>query len=176
MILAGVTGKAGAGKDTIADCLVREHGFTKLSFAGPLKAMLAAAGMPEPASRADKEKPLPGFDFSWREAAQKLGTEWGRSLDSDIWVKLVEQQLVDLLDRDYRYVLSDVRFENEAAMIRRLGGTMLFVHGRAADLGANAGHASEAGIEFYPSRDHLIDNSGGISFTMMQVRSALELA
>lgn len=176
MQIVGITGKAGAGKDTIADYLVQTHGFTKLSFAEPLKAMLAAAGMPEPTSREDKERPVAGFDFTWREAAQRLGTEFGRGLDPDIWVKLVEQRLRRALlepGGSRRFVLSDVRFENEAAMIRRLGGTMLFVHGRAADLGANAGHASEAGIEIYPTRDRLIDNSGTLRFTEEQVRSAL---
>lgn len=180
MMLVGVTGRAGAGKDTIADYLVRGHGFDKLSFAAPLKAMLAAAGMPEPANREDKEKPVPGFSFTWREAAQTLGTEWGRRRDPDIWVKLVEMQirrtvtLYAAYPDQVRFVLSDVRFENEAAMIRSLGGKVLFVHGRAVDLGESAGHASEAGIAF-TSRDFLIDNSGTLSLTLAQVRAALDL-
>jgi hypothetical protein len=176
MILVGITGKAGAGKDTIADYLVREHGFTKLSFAGPLKAMLAAAGMPEPADRAVKELPVEGFDFTWREAAQKLGTEWGRGLDPDIWAKVVEQQ-IETLAGEWRpslsrFVLSDVRFENEAAMIRRLGGKVLHVTGRAVELGANAGHASEAGVAF-AGGDIEINNSGDLAETLTDVRYAL---
>jgi hypothetical protein len=178
MILAGMTGKAGAGKDTLADYLVREHGFTKLSFAGPLKAMLAAAGMPEPASRELKEMPVPGFDFTWREAAQKLGTEWGRALDAEIWTKVVEQRiareaaLYSLPGTGPRFVLSDVRFENEAAMIRRLGGKVLHVTGRAADLGANAGHASEAGIAVVEG-DIEIDNSGFLDAAVLQLHYGL---
>lgn len=39
MILVGLTGNAGHGKSTVADYLVKEHGFQRLSFAGPLKAM-----------------------------------------------------------------------------------------------------------------------------------------
>lgn len=178
MILVGLTGRAGAGKDTIADRLVEVHDFTKLSFAAPLKAMLAAAGMPEPMNREDKEKPVPGFDFTWREAAQKLGTEWGRALDENIWIKLVEQhirymsRLYGAYPHQVRFVLSDVRFENEAAMIRRMGGKVLHVAGRAVDLGANAGHASEAGVTLADG-DYLIDNSGDIGFTMNQVAAAL---
>jgi len=179
MQLVGITGRAGAGKDTIADYLVHEHGFTKLSFAGPLKAMLAAAGMPEPADRAAKELPIPGFGFTWREAAQRLGTEWGRALDPDIWVKVIEAQILQaqILNSAYetncRFVLSDVRFENEAAMIRRLGGKVLFVHGRAVDLGANAAHASEAGIAFAQGLDSLIPNSGSLDDLFSEVRYAL---
>lgn len=40
MIVIGLTGYARAGKDTVADILVRDYGFEKRSFAGPLKKML----------------------------------------------------------------------------------------------------------------------------------------
>lgn len=181
MQLVGITGRAGAGKDTIADYLVSQHGFTKLSFAAVLKTMMHAAGFPEPANREDKEKPIDGFSFTWREAAQKLGTEWGRALDQDLWVKVMERHLQNAANlyaatpNHARFVFSDVRFENEAAMIRRLGGKMLFVHGRAADLGANAAHASEAGIELHPNVDLTIDNSGDLNWTRVLVNLALDL-
>jgi hypothetical protein len=175
MILIGMTGKAGSGKDTAADCLVREHGFTKLSFAGPLKAMMAAAGMPEPADRDAKEQPIPGFDFSWRRAAQRLGTEWGRGLDPDIWVKVMAQQIQqrNAVGGIVRIVLSDVRFDNEAAMIRRLGGKVLHVLGRAAVLGEDAGHASEAGVFFDRTQDRHISNSGSLDDLFSEVRYAV---
>lgn len=175
MILIGMTGKAGAGKDTLADYLVQNLGFTKISFAGPLKAMLAAAGMPEPADRAAKELPVPGFTFTWREAAQKLGTEFGRALDADIWTKVVEQRIIrdrELPQHVSRIVLSDVRFENEATMIRRLGGKVVHVIGRAAELGANAGHASEAGVYAQPD-DRIIDNSGNLLTAKTQLVATL---
>ena len=159
MSIIGFTGKAGSGKDTAADFLVREFGYTKLSWAGPLKAGLTAMGFPEPANREAKEDLIPGFSFSWRQAAQHLGTEWGRALDPDIWVKVVEAGLKS----NRNYVISDVRFENEAAMIRRNGGMVIHLLGRQADLGAAAAHASEAGVQFYPSTDVIIENSGSIA-------------
>jgi hypothetical protein len=170
-MLVGITGPAGSGKDTVADYLVREHGFVKLSFAGPLKAMLAAAGMPEPADRALKEHMVPGFTFTWREAAQTLGTQWGRALDPEIWVKVVEQRLLSAAP-SARYVLSDVRFENEAAMIRRCGGTVLHMTGRAADLGVNAAHASEAGIAVF-AQDWVVANGGALENTFRRVDQIL---
>lgn len=42
MNVIGLTGLPGSGKSTVANYLVREHGYTQLSFAGPLKDMLRA--------------------------------------------------------------------------------------------------------------------------------------
>lgn len=36
-MIVGVCGKAGSGKDTIADILVKDHGFVKVAFSDPLK-------------------------------------------------------------------------------------------------------------------------------------------
>jgi ribose 1,5-bisphosphokinase PhnN len=164
-ILIGLAGPAGAGKDTVADYLVEKHSFQKLSFAGPLKAMLAAGGMPEPQDRALKELAIPGFDFSWRQAAQSLGTEWGRELDPDLWIKLVEKRIASidnvLSSRGSRIVLSDVRFVNEAEMINRMGGSVVHILGRQADLGLAASHVSEAKL-MIEDQDLIIDNRGDI--------------
>ena len=157
-ILVGLTGRAGSGKDTVADWFVKHHKFKKMSFAQPIKVALSALDMPEPADRERKEQPIPGFSFTWREAAQKLGTEWGRSLDENLWVKLVQKRLHIAMSN---VVISDVRFENEAAMIREMGGTILHIQGRQASLGENAIHVSEAGIELH-IEDIVVDNRGSI--------------
>lgn len=152
--LIGITGKAGSGKDTVADYLVSEHGYTKISFAAILKNMLRVAGLPEPANRDDKEKIVDGFEFSWRDAAQKLGTEWGRSLDTNIWVKLT----MNSLDPFKKYVISDVRFDNEAEAVRK-SGCLIHLTGREIDMGELSNHPSEAGVSFH-NTDYLIYNSG----------------
>lgn len=172
MSIIGFTGKAGSGKDTCADYLVAKYGFVKLSWASPLKAGLAAMGFPEPCDRADKERVIPGFDFTWRQAAQTLGTEWGRALDANIWVKVAER-IIAAAPAGTNFVISDVRFENESAMIYSLRGTVVHLEGRQADLGALAGHVSEAVLpirldsytlvnsgsieELYSDLDHLVE-------------------
>jgi len=172
MKIVGIAGRAGSGKDTVADFLVARYGFTKVSMAGPLKSALATLGFPEPFDRGDKEKLIEGFNFTWREAAQKLGTEFGRALDPDIWVKIMAQRFRRASDR---IVVSDIRFENEAAMIREAGGRMLHLTGRFAELGANAGHSSETPLEVLSSVDGMIDNSGDFEWTKQQVTSYLGL-
>ena len=42
MIILGISGKAGSGKDTVCDYLARQHGFHKVSLAAPLKSMVSA--------------------------------------------------------------------------------------------------------------------------------------
>lgn len=178
MIVLGTAGPAGAGKDTVADYLVAHHGFIKLAFAGPLKEMLAVIGMPEPYDREKKEQPVPGFDFTWRQAAQFLGTEWGRGLDPDIWVKIIRMRIEHLeklrCGEKARIVLSDVRFENEAAMIRGMGGRVVHLRARGGLSGATAGHASEGGLQAAES-DYNVNNGASIEYLFAQVEAIIAM-
>jgi hypothetical protein len=167
-MIIGICGRAGSGKDTAADYLVSKYGFVKLSFAATLKNMLAVAGLPEPANRDDKEKIIDGFTFSWREAAQKLGTEFGRELDPDIWVKLTAK----VINPTVNYVISDVRFENEAKMVRE-HGFLLHLEGRQVNLGSNSGHASEQGV-LQGLNDWRIVNDGSINKLYLDILHMIE--
>ena len=168
-MLIGLTGKAGAGKDTAADILCAEYGFTRLAFASGLKTMLASIGFEEPC-RADKEKQIPGFAFSYRKAAQELGTEWGRSVDPDLWVKLLERKLLSM--GAGHFVITDVRFKNEVRLVQKLGGRVIEIQGRQSDLGSRSKHASEAGL---PEKDIdlVIQNSGSIAELKLKLCRAL---
>jgi hypothetical protein len=143
-MIIGICGLAGSGKDTAADYLVARYGFEKISFATIMKKMLAVAGLPEPTNRDEKEKLVEGFPFTWRHAAQTIGTEWGRMcLEEDIWVKLTMNSLDDAKD----YVVSDVRFDNEAKAILAKGGINIKLTDRKVDLHSGAAHASEKGLQ-----------------------------
>lgn len=164
MRLVGITGKAGAGKDTVGRWLNACRYYECYAIAQPLKAGLAAMGFPEPSDRDEKETIINGFDFSWRDAAQKLGTEWGRNLDEDIWLKLAEQKIKN----SSRLAITDLRFENEAAMIRRHKGIILHITGRGVELGKLSAHASETGLR-KQLLDYEIDNSGTEDFLFFQL-------
>lgn len=168
MKIIGVCGLAGSGKDTVADYLVAKHNYTKVSFAAILKDMLRVAGLPEPTNRDDKEKIIEGFNFSWRHAAQTLGTEYGRvCLGENIWIDLTMKSLRE----DGKYVVSDVRFENEATAIRNVGN-LIHLKGRGANLGELSAHASEAGVA-YKSGDVLISNDSSMELLYAGVELAL---
>ena len=151
MIIIGLCGLAGAGKSTAARHLVERHGFVRRPFAALLKGMLRyllhAQGVPagdvERMVDGDlKEVLSPHFGGRTpRLAMQTLGTEWGRALSPDLWVNAWARS-IDGLER---VVADDVRFENEASTVRRMGGSVVKVI-RPGVTALAGDHASEAGV------------------------------
>ena len=82
--LIGFCGAAGAGKTHAATLLARDWGYSRVRFAGPLKAMLHALGLTEAdTDGAAKDQPADLLGGRTpRHAMQTLGTEWGRALIS----------------------------------------------------------------------------------------------
>ena len=123
--LVGICGHIGAGKSTLAKGLT-DDGYRVASFATPLKRMLVALGLPlecltDPAL---KEKPHQLLMMRTpRKAMQDLG-DWGRQIHPDFWVNIAK---MEYLAQEVNTVFDDVRFDNEANMIRGLGGAMIRV-------------------------------------------------
>lgn len=147
-MLIGLTGFAGSGKTTCAQLLEREHGFARLKFTTPLRAMLAAAGLTQAQLDGDqKHQPLAGWcNRTPRYIMQTLGTEWGRKLiGEDLWVNLLVEKAEALLHSGQSVVVDDVRFLNEARALRQLGGSIyrvLRIHSPLAT-GCASDHPSE---------------------------------
>ena len=166
MVIIGFTGPAGCGKDTAAMALVRTLGFTRLSFATPIKQALDAMFGWHPGNWEDREWKetinLP-FSHSPRRLAQTLGTEWGRNLDPDLWLKLMERQLHEVTKKgsvQWRgIVIPDVRFPNEATWIHSHGGQVIDVTRILSDKVAT--HSSEDGLTF-EHIDYNLANAGGV--------------
>lgn len=148
MKLIGLTGAAGSGKDTAVDYLVDRYGWRKVSFAQPLKDGLCAmlGWSPEQLNdREWKETPLPSIGKSPRQLMQTIGTEWGRELvHPDLWLILARARITKYLECGCDVVVSDVRFDNEAELIRSMGGTI--VHISRAGIAGVTPHASESGV------------------------------
>jgi len=149
MRLIGLAGPAGSGKDTIADYLVETYDYDKMSFAAPIKDALCAMFNWDPSKLNDrewKEAVLPDIGKSPRQLMQTLGTEWGRNLvNPHLWLIIAKGEIEYAQHHDFDIVVSDVRFENEAKMIREMGGVIW--HIERDPKAAKMAHASEAGVE-----------------------------
>jgi hypothetical protein len=168
--LIGLVGYAGTGKDTVRQLLESEHGFVGLAFADPIRQMLRALfsenGIDEKYmdDRAFKEATIEDLlteqPLSYRHMAQTLGTEWGRNLSPDFWLQIAGAFIADQRRRgERRFVVSDVRFVNEAQWIKDAGGELWHIHRPSAS--PVRAHASEAEIALIEV-DRVVNNSGSI--------------
>ena len=81
-MIIGLTGFKGCGKSTVAEIMRENYGYSRHSFAQPIKDMLEAMGLTkeELYNPKLKEIVIPEFGKSPREIMQLLGTEFGRSM------------------------------------------------------------------------------------------------
>jgi len=134
-MIIGICGLIGSGKGTVADHLIDQHNFKKISFADKLKDAVAEMfdwprHMLEgvtPQSRDWRERP----DAFWsneldslitpRYVLQVFGTECMRQGFYDgIWVSLVKKKIQE--NPTINWVIPDTRFPNEVDMIKSVGG------------------------------------------------------
>ena len=126
--LVGLLGRAGSGKSLAADYLIERHGYVRTKIAGGVKTMLRSVGLTyEQLEGSEKELPLAMLGGQTpRMAMQTLGTEWGRNtIWSGIWLNLWRTEVEALLKAQKRVVVDDLRFPNEVALVRELGGLSL---------------------------------------------------
>lgn len=144
--LLGITGKAGSGKSTAAQTLI-DAGWHRVKFADPLKAMLRAIGLTDRHIEGDlKEEPCDMLcGMTPRHAMQTLGTDWGRwKIGPDLWTNAARREIALAMSHGLSVVVDDVRFENEADVIRAMGGMVLRLDREGSGAGS---HVSESGVK-----------------------------
>jgi hypothetical protein len=205
MTIIAISGFIGSGKDTVAEYLVRERQFQRESFAGALKDAIAKIfdwdrtlleGQTKEA-RQWREQVDPWWSqrlniphLTPRWILQYWGTEVCREgFHDEIWVATLEKKLIN---KKNNIVISDVRFPNEFAMLRRLNARLLWIrrsplpdwynHAILANQGvvdsmryleSNKIHASETswvGQKF----DYIIDNDLTIADLYYYIDNLLE--
>ena len=173
-MLIGLCGAAGSGKDTVASMLRESGGFYRVAFADPLYEMVAIVTglLPEDLQdREIKEAEIDWIGRSPRQLLQTLGTEWGRNTVSEsLWIDLGMRRISQFLAAGRNVVVTDVRFDNEAAAIKAAGGSIWMVlRGEGCVRGVSMRHASEAGIA-----EVLIDKRIGNWGTLARLRQTVE--
>ncbi len=201
-MIIGICGFIGSGKDTVADYLVNFHEFRRESFANTLKDAVSAVfgwdrtlleGRTKEA-REWREQVNPWWaerldmpELTPRLMLQLWGTEVCRKgFHDDIWIASLENKLRTSKDN---IVVSDCRFPNEIASIRKSGGKIVWVqrgelpawYNLAVDankghnlaiqelkrIGVHASETSWVGTEF----DNIIDNNGSIDDLYSQIKN-----
>ncbi len=160
----------GSGKTAFANALEAD-GYVRVPFAGTLKEMVAvlleAVGY-SPDLVAEllserKEVPLDALGgITTRRLLQTLGTEWGRALMPDVWLRCWQGRVEAALAAGKGAVADDIRFANEAEAITAIGGAMVRIQRPAADCRGDAlvlAHASEGGLEQWPFDAEVLNNA-----------------
>ncbi len=156
-MLIGFAGKARAGKDTAAKFLCDEYQCLHYYFAKPIKESIKIMFQLTEEQEHNKEVAIEPWGISPRTMYQRIGTEVGRSLDPNIWVKNAEIFVNKNPGRTV--VISDVRFSNEAMWIRNRGGVVINIIRKDSPKITEHGHASEHGM-VEKDYDFTIHNNG----------------
>jgi len=169
--IIGLIGRARAGKDTVAARLVEAHGYVRVAFADALREVaLAFDPIIVPVETASPAHPWAAArlseiinQYGWEEAKdrypevrrtlQRLGCAI-RDQDRDFWVRIVHGKIND---ETRPVVVSDVRFANEATMLRQLGGRLVRVV--RPGLAATDTHVSETALDRWPTYTVLYNDS-----------------
>lgn len=167
-----------SGKSTVASYL-NGMGYRCLPFAAPIKEMTrtfltqmgySATDALELTEGDRKEQRLQGLGVTARHLMQTLGTEWGRScVTPEVWLTCWRRAAVDNLNRGVDVVVDDIRFPNEADLVRSLGGELWCIERSEAQ--RTTPHASEGGLDDYPTFDRRIANNNSLLSLHGQVRT-----
>ncbi len=102
-----------------------------------------------------------------RRLLQWWGTEYRRRQDPDYWVKAWESAYRQLQSTIRHILVDDVRFPNEAQVIRRNGGVLVRVE-RAGFNGAND-HSSENSLDDFDGWDLVLSNDSSLEAFLKKI-------
>jgi formylmethanofuran dehydrogenase subunit D len=159
----GISGKKFSGKNTLADHLTKNYGYEQIAYADPLKEIGKIFGFTNEQLYGSKKEEVDNFwETSSRNFLQKVGTDLFRNhsniispkMGQDVWINIVKKKIQEHPNKCF--VITDVRFPNEAQLVKDLGGIVIKLQ-RDSDYIDN--HPSEALIDSLPS-DYQFENNG----------------
>ena len=180
----GLAGRLGSGKTELAR-ICEEKGYTRLYFALPLKQLVAdliGVGLGDINGLNNVEKDYNFGDKEYeiisvrtsipldnvreemskhkfktvRQVLQVIGTDLIRENNKDWHVNEIRK----MVQKDRDYVFDDVRFPNELALIRELGGICWYIVRPKLDNVSN--HISETSIRWQDCGTYVIINDGDL--------------
>jgi hypothetical protein len=175
-MIIGLSGYARSGKDTVAGMLMGIHHYKQAAFADKIRELLFAM---DPLIMHD------GRDFrlqdiveskGWEEAKtqhpevrrllQDLGVGGRELLDDSVWINAA----LNSFKEDDKVVVTDVRFKNEAARIKNLGGKIWRIN--RINVGPANDHISEIDLDDW-GFDGVITNNSDMPNLIKQIRALI---
>ena len=169
-MIIGLIGYAQSGKDTVAEILVNKYGFNRKAFADNIRKFLYEMNYDGVRFAVDsvgwdRAKQMPNI----REALQNAGVAARTILGEDVWVDAVMKEI----DSYSNYVITDVRFKNEATTLKLLGAELWRIE--RPGVGPVNQHISETELEGL-SADRTLLNGGTLDELEMLVKIRLDSA
>jgi hypothetical protein len=164
-LILGVGYQKRSGKDTMANYLVENHGFVRMSFADPLKEACRIIYLlnDEQLYGDLKEVIDPRWGKTPRELMQLTGTEAIRDqVDDKVWIKNLEYRVAEYAatNPNGRVVVPDMRFINEIYCIKDMGGYAGKINRPDVEINDFSQHQSELELKLFTGFDFKLDNSG----------------
>lgn len=160
----GVTSQV--GKDTAADYIETKYpGAKRVAFADKLKKIamdLFGLSWEQCYGPVEiKEAVDPRYGLTPREILQGIGEKM-REIYQDIWVDTVFYTTIpELREQGYsKFVISDVRYPNEADTIHDRGGVVVKIERDAGGVSVGADHSSETAMVDYKLYHKIMENNG----------------
>lgn len=161
-------GRARSGKDTVGARLVARFGYTRLAFADPLKEMALEINPWVPTSyRVVVRLQRLIADVGWEYAKEnypevrRILQHTGQTIrdrDPDYWVRVLDDRLMTAVP----CVVTDVRYPNEVALLRKRGFRLVRVVRPSLGATPPDAHESERALEGYPVPFTIL-NSGTVA-------------
>lgn len=166
--IIGITGKKFSGKDTLGSYFVDNYNYKQIAYADAIKdAVKCIFDFDDEQLYGSKKEEIDNFwGVSPRQIFQFVGTDLFRNhtheimpnIGKDIWVQVVKRKIMNKMDKNPEecFVITDVRFHNEADIIKQLGGTVIKL---LRNTGCHDNHESETLIQSLPC-DYEFENNG----------------
>ena len=171
-MLIGITGKIGSGKTTASNYIVNHWSFQDYTMADPIKKIAKIFGFNDTqlyGTQSQKLEIHPHWGISAREFLQKIGTDIFRkelpktipniNIERSVWCDIFKINF----DKNSCIIVSDIRFLDEASLIKELGGYLFRIE-RPCELPENDSchnHISETQMNDI-NVDFTINNNGTV--------------
>lgn len=164
-MIVALFGPQQVGKTTAANSLVKNHGFVRVAFAGPIYRMAGALLnlSVEEVRKLPKDQPMVALGHrTLRYTLQTLGTEWGRELmGRNLWVDAAQREIQVYVESGKSVVIDDLRFNGEYEMLKAFDCRFVRLHRADAPEQEWTTHYSELDWPGFKSHAEIVNPPDG---------------